>query len=110
MAKGGGGHQVRAVRESGSQHGCEVPVANGELLRQIVIERNVVLVVIADGLVLGGILSAVIQLLGQVVHSHKAVAEKIRYGAVWVQEIRLAMGAEPGVVQIGLGASAGVVE
>jgi hypothetical protein len=92
MAEGGGSEEIGAVGEGGSKYRREVAVVNGELLRQIVIERDFVLGVEVHCLIFGRVFgTALIDLFGHVVDANEAVGEEVFEGVVGVIEVGFAM-------------------
>ncbi len=59
-------------------------VAHGELLRQVIIKRDIGLIVEADGLIFGGSLDAIVDLLGAVVHSYETIHEALSESFMWI--------------------------
>ncbi|MDX6464856.1 MAG: hypothetical protein QOE55_8553 [Acidobacteriaceae bacterium] len=111
MAERGGGHEIGAVGEGGSEDGGEVAVVDGELLRQIVVEGDFALGVEVHGLIFGGVFcSGRVDLFGHVVDAHEAVSQEVLEGVVGVIEVGFAMGGEPAVVEVGADAAARVVK
>src|SRR6202040_666641 len=83
MPEGGGGHEVGAVGEGGSEDRGEVAVVDGELLREIVVEGDFGLGVEVHGLIFRGVFySGRVDLFGHVVDADEAVGEEVLEGVV----------------------------
>jgi hypothetical protein len=102
-------HLVRAVRERLPEDRAEVAIVDREVLGDGVVERQVVLVVEADRVVVGWAL-AVVDLLRGVVHADEAVVRGEEQRAVGAAVVRLAVAPGPAVVEVGLDAVVRVVE
>jgi hypothetical protein len=97
-----GGERVGAVGEGRPQQRREIPVVDGEGLRQPVVEGQVVLGVEPHRLVFGRALTQDVRLLGGVVHQHEAVVEWRPQRVAGVREIRLHVTAQPLMVEVRL--------
>src|ERR1700739_1300117 len=92
-------HEIGAVGEGRSHNRRKIPVVDPEVLRQAVIERDLVLVIERHRLVIRRALRT-INLLRQVVLAHEAVSQKISQAFVRVQKIGFLMRWKPRVVEI----------
>jgi len=110
MSERRGSHQIRAIGKGRPQNGRKVTVADGELLRQVIIKRNVRLIVKADGLIVDGGFDSIIDLLGTVVHANEPVIQALPKSVLRIQIISFLMCGEPRVVQVGDNASARFVK
>src|SRR5258706_13330124 len=77
-----------------------MPVANRELLSQIVIKRDLILVVEVNCLIVGRTLHTVVTLLGLIVHPDESIVEALPQCIHWVRVVALSMRGKPGVVQV----------
>ena len=77
MPKGCRSHQIRTIGKRWPQNGRKVTVTDGELLRQVIIKRNIRLIVKADGLIIGGGFDSIIDLLGSVVHANESIIQTL---------------------------------
>src|SRR5207248_10227966 len=75
MPKRSCGHKIGAVRKRRTEHRGEVAIVDGEFLRQVVVERNVVLVVEPHRLVFRRVLGPVVDLSGEVIDSDEAITQ-----------------------------------
>src|SRR5712671_2874530 len=87
-----------------------MPVADRELLSQIVIKRDLILIVEVDGLIVGSTLHTVVWLLGLIVHPDESIVEALAQCIHWVCVVVLSMRGKPGVIQVRRNASPGVVK
>src|SRR5580692_5342183 len=110
MAEGGGGQQIGAVGKGGAEDRGEVTIADGELLGEVVIEGNVSLRVETHGLIVGCGFDAVVVLLGDVIDADEPVAFDVVKRVHGMEEVDLFVGLEPGMIEVGAGAAAIVVE
>src|SRR5260370_23257693 len=75
MAKGGRGHEISAICKRWPKHRGEIAVVHREICGQVIVERNLVLVIKAHRLIVARRLEAVLRLLRAVVHSHQSIAQ-----------------------------------
>jgi hypothetical protein len=87
-----------------------VAITDGELLSQIVIERNVGLIVEADSLIVSGSLHAIVDLFGGVVDANKAVHEALAKSVAGIKVICFLVSGEPRVIEVWDDAAAGLME
>src|SRR5882724_2186634 len=87
-----------------------MPVAEREFLSQVVIKRDLILVVEVDGLIVGRTLHTVVWLLGLIVHTDESIAQALPQGVHRVRVVILSMRGKPGVIQVRSNASSGVVK
>src|SRR6266567_4571177 len=110
MAKRGGSQQERAVGKSWTEHGRKITVADGKILCQAVIERQLALVVEVHGLVFGCVLNAIVYLLRDVIYAHKPIAETLEQRAVGMIEVGFLVRRRPAMIKVGQNAAPGIVE
>src|SRR5258708_28060847 len=90
MAEGGGSKKIGAAGEGGSKYGREIAVSDGELLCQIVIEREFVLGVEVHRLIFGRVFcSGGIDLYGHVVDADEADCREVPEHVVGLIEVGL---------------------
>ncbi len=87
-----------------------MPVADRELLSQIVIKWDLILIVEVNCLIVGRTLHTVVTLLGLIVHPDESIVEALTQCIHWVCVVVLSMRGKPGVVQVRRNASPGVVK
>src|ERR1700722_12216743 len=95
VTKGSRGHEIGAVREGGSEDGGKVAVVDGEVLSEVVVQREIGLGVEPHGVV------EVVGLLSRVIHAHEAVAAGVEKRIVGMKEVGFLVHGKPGVVEIG---------
>ena len=110
MPKGSRRHEISAICKRWPKHRGEIAVVHREVCGQVVVERNLLLVIKAHGLIVGRILDALVQLLRGVVHSHESIAQRLPKSAVRIQEIGFFVRTQPGMIEIGRHASSGIME
>ncbi len=94
MPKRSSSQKIRAVRKRRPEHRGEVAIVDGEFLCQIVVERNVVLVVEPHRLVISHVLGSGVELSGQVVDSDEAITQKACKSPLY--ECQTRSGRDPG--------------
>src|ERR1051325_11135983 len=104
MAERRRGQEVGAIGECRAEERREEPIADREVLGEVVVERDLV-----GGVVPHGVVLAVV-LLGLGVDADEAVHWCAAARGVGVGEVGLAVHAGPAVIEVGLDAAVGVVE
>src|SRR5689334_4025775 len=102
--------EIGAVRKRRAEHRGKIAIVDGKLLRQIVIERNLLLVVKGHGLVVSGSFHAVVELIGLVIDENEPIHQRLKQRVIRMIEIRLAMRVGPSVVKVGNHAAPGIVK
>src|SRR5207244_11979934 len=97
MPKRSCGHKIGAVRKRRTEQRGEVAIVDGEFLRQVVVERNVVLIVEPHRLVFRRGLGSIIELPSHVINSDEAITQKACKLAVEVEGVHMFMNCKPGL-------------
>src|SRR5260370_32842281 len=104
MPERGCRQQIEAVRNSRADHAAMVTVVNRKRLGERIVERQIVLIVEAHGLVFGRVLDAIVRLLSHIVDPGEAVVGARLEHAVRRRVVAFLVTACPSVIEVGRGA------
>src|SRR6266480_6329469 len=93
------------IGKSRSEYRGEVPIADAEALRQLIVERQFILIVERHRLVVEGRLGTGIGLVRQVRRSHKAITPAVPQRVVGMVKVCRLVNGNPAVVDVRDGAA-----